>query len=467
MKLKILILILCTATSAFSQSFTKDQMREDLDTLIYTIARISPHIAVKKDVWKYDALQEMKNLKKRIDTISSDLSYYLLLEQAFTLSQDMHTSTWFPFPDWAKTEAAAYHRIRSFFKMAIPNTYVNGKYIIREAFVYGVDTIKIGSEIRRIEGQPVDKYVRQHLSGRYYPYDMKYGKFYGAGFFKNIETVFRDSLSFSFRLPSGIIKNLTMPTREFTRYVPVGYQRKNNITRIEFWEPERILYIRLTDMNADSIPFLQREIARYKEHTKDIERIIVDFRGNPGGDDTTWQSLYAAIIPSPVSYPLKLSANKGLGKKKETLPLLAKYGLYSLVDKTETLEPSDSSLHFTGKIFVLFEDHYSSAGSAMIIPNAKKDDQIISVGRKTGTFLGVGYAPLLFTLPHSKLPYRIAPSIETTGAGRAGDLMHDNVEIEVPYDIRDFEATATYTGNLNDKAYLLRFDPFIRVAMQH
>jgi hypothetical protein len=422
-------------------------MREDMDTLIHNIARISPHTAVKKDLWKYDALQEMKNLRKRIDTISSDLSYYILLQQALTLSQDMHTSTWYPLSDWAQPLNNTYQRIRNSFKMAIPNTYMNGKYIIREAFIYSGDTIAIGSEITQIEGQPVDMYVRQHLSGRYYSYDMKQGKFFGAGFFKNFETIFRDSLSYSFRLPSGVVKSITMSTREFTPYVPVAYKRKN-VTRVEFWEPENILYIRLTEMIADSIPFLQRELARYKDRTQDIKRIIVDFRGNPGGDDTTWQSLYAAILPSAIAYPLKISANKAFGKGKETHPLLAKYRLYSIVDKTETLEPSDSSLHFRGKIFVLFEDHYSSAGSAMIIPNAKKDDQI-------------------FTLPHSKLRYRIAPSIETTGATRAGDLMHDDLEIEVPYDIRDFEATATYTGNLSDKAYLLRYDPFIRVVMQH
>jgi len=466
MKLTTLLLVLCTTTNAFSQSFTKAQMREDLDTLIYTIARISPHIAVKKDLWKYDALQEIRHLRKRIDTISSDLSYYILLEQALTLPQDGHTSIWYPLSDWAQPLSNTYRQIRNSFKMAIPNTYVNGKYIIREAFVYGMDTIGIGSEITQIEGQPVDIYVRQHISGREYAYDMKQGKFFGAGFFKNFETIFLDSLSYRFRLPSGIVKNLKIPTREFTRYVPVQYKRKN-VTRVEFWEPENILYVRLTEMNADSIPFLQRELARYKDRTQDIKRIIIDFRGNPGGDDTTWQSLYAAVLPSTISYPLKISANKGFGKEKETSPLLARYGLYSLVDKTETLEPSDASLRFTGKIFVLFEDHYSSAGSAMIIPNAKKNDNIISIGRKTGNFLGVGFPPLIFTLPHSKLRYRIAPSLETTSANRAADLMHDDFEIEVPYDIRDFEGTATYIGNLSDKAYLLRYDPFIRMVMQH
>lgn len=313
---------------------------------------------------------------------------------------------------------------------------------------------------------PVDTYVQRHLRGRGYAYDVSRHKFFGAGFFKNMETIFRDSLSFSFRLPSGGVRKLTMPTREFTRYLPTAYKRRNP-TRIELWEPENILYIRLTEMNADSIPFIQRELAKYRSRAQSLSRIIIDFRNNGGGDDTTWQSLYAAILPGPVSYPLKISANKGFGKEKETAPLLAKYGLYSLVDKTVTLEPSGSSLRFTGKIFVLFEDHYSSTGSAMIVPNAQHNDNFISIGRKTGYFLGVGFAPLVFTLPHSKLSYRIAPSLETTGAARPADLMHDEAEIEVPYDIRDFTATSTYIGNLGDKTYLLQYDPFIRAVMKH
>lgn len=460
------LFLLCSASVAFSQSLTKAQMREDLDTLIHTIARVSPHIAVKKDLWKYDAIREMKALRRQIDTISSDLSWYLLLEQALTLPQDMHTSMLYPLPAWLKEQRDTYLRIRSLFKMAIPNIYMNGKYIIREAFYYGQDTIPIGTEIMEIEGRPVDDYVQRHIRGRGYAYDVSRRKFFGAGFFKTTETIFRDSLSFGFRLPSGAVKKLTMPTREFTRYLPTGYKRRNP-TRVELWEPENILYIRLTEMNADSIPFLQRELAKYRSRVQSLSRIIIDFRNNGGGDDTTWQSLYAAILPSPVSYPLKISANKEFGKEKETAPLLAKYGLYSLVNDTVTLEPSDSSLRFTGKIFVLFEDHYSSTGSAMIVPNARHDDNFISIGRRTGYFLGVGFAPLAFTLPHSKLPYRIAPSLETTGAARPADLMHDEAEIEVPYDVRDIITTSTYNGELGDKAYLLRYDPFIRIVMQH
>ncbi|RPD42600.1 S41 family peptidase [Chitinophaga barathri] len=461
------IILFFSPGAIFSQSLTltKKQMHEDLDTLISTIARISPHIAIKKDVWKYDALREMNVLGKEIDTISSDLSYYLLLQKALTLSQDMHTSSWFPLSPWAQAQDEAYRRQRSLFKMAIPNTYMDGKYIVREAFTYGKDTIGIGAEITHFEGKPVDRYVRGHLSGRYYAYDIKHGKFFGAGFFKNPETIFRDSLTFTFRLPSGNSRTLTMPTREFTRYLPVAYKRKHG-TGITFWEEEKVLYIRLTEMNSDSIPFLQRELGRYRSRVPEIKRIIIDFRGNPGGDDITWQSLYAAIIPERINYQLKISATKSVGKEKESSPLLAKYRLYTLVDKTESLMPSDSSLRFTGPVYVLFEDHYSSAGSAMIVPNARPDDHFYTIGRRTGNFLGVGYAPLLFKLPHTSLPYRVAPSIEVTGAKKPADLMHDNLEIEVPYDIRDFISTSQYSGALNDKAYLLQYDPFIRTVMR-
>ena len=92
----------------------------------------------------------------------------------------------------------------------------------------------------------------------------------------------------------------------------------------------------------------------------------------------------------------------------------------------------------------------------MIVPNARKDDNFHSIGRNTGYFLGVGFAPLLVNLPHTQLPYRIAPSIETTGVKKPADLMHDRVEYEVPFDVRDLI-------NMN---YLLRYDPFIRAAMR-
>ncbi|MBO9562842.1 MAG: hypothetical protein J7621_08720, partial [Niastella sp.] len=242
--------LLQVSLTGFTQSLTltKDQMREDLDSLIQTIARVSPHIAIKKDLWKYDAIREMKAQRKRIDTITSDLSFYILLQQTLNLSQDMHTSTWYPLSAWAKTQDDAYWRVRNTFKMAIPNSYVDGKYIVREAFSYGKDTIPVGSEITHLEGEPIDRYIRQHLPGRYYAYDLQWRKFYGAGFFKHFETVFRDSLTFRFTLPAhlpsaGIPKKLTMPTREFTHYLPVGYKRRD-ITRVEWWEPENILYIR-------------------------------------------------------------------------------------------------------------------------------------------------------------------------------------------------------------------------------
>ena len=206
-----------------------------------------------------------------------------------------------------------------------------------------------------------------------------------------------------------------------------------------------------------------------------MERIIIDIRGNGGGEDTVWLTLYSKIVAKPVSFRLKIDdyalpkeemiARGITDQKKETNPLLLKYHLFTIVDKTETLEPLDSSIRFTGKIIVLAENIYSSAGSSIVIPNADPRDNIISIGRKAGYFLGVGFSPLNFELPHSQFPYRIAPSINVTGAVKLADLTHDRYEIELPYSIQEFIDREKYNGNIFSKGFLLHYDPFIKKAL--
>lgn len=41
-------------------------MRADFDSLTSTLKRVSPHIPLKKVLWKYDALKEMGKLRKQL-----------------------------------------------------------------------------------------------------------------------------------------------------------------------------------------------------------------------------------------------------------------------------------------------------------------------------------------------------------------------------------------------------------------
>lgn len=483
-KNRFLLLLLWVSSSLAAQqrlSLTREQMYADFDTLVYTIKRVSPHLPVKKDLWQYDALQEMKKARKSIDTVSSDLSYFIVLQTALNLAQDMHTSLHSQENEWAQTQYNAYRKIRNGFKLSIGNKYINGEYTIIDPFVVQGDTIEIGAVVTHINGEKVDKYLKKHLGSTYgITYDLARRKFYYPGFFRNSETIFQEKINFTFQHKDGRSATHEMPTHEFTKYLPST--RYKDTTRVELWQEERLLYIRLTDMEPDYTAFILGQLSAMKSQMQGVNKIIIDIRDNPGGQDNAWTDLLAALIDQPLSWPLVIDDYKNSAMTKEKIeshgysnititpdnnPLLRKYHFNTILNTTETLEPSPTSLHFKGKIFLLAEDHYSSAGSAVSVACANPKDNLIALGRKTNYFLGIGFSPLVFTLPHSKMRYRIAPSIEVTNVAKLSDLMHDRMEIEVPEDLDYYQKKFEYKGQPTEKAFMLKHDPFIKAVLAH
>lgn len=335
----------------------------------------------------------------------------------------------------------------------------------------------------RIDGQPIEKYLRQQMGSNVFQYDLEHRRFYYAGFFRNFTTLFSDSLSITFQTAKQQSKTYRLSTRNFTKYFPVVGPKQVDSTRVELWEPEGILYIRLTEMHPDYLPYLTAEIAKYRTMAGSIKKTILDFRNNGGGSDYVWQSVYAELIADTIAYDLKIDAafdglmtsgkietkgkiDSATFRREESL-LLKKYSLATVVDEKEILEPSPTSLKLKSKIYVLAEDHYSSTGSAVAVANAKRNDQLIAVGRKTGMFLGIGFAPKVFTLPHTKLTFRVAPSVEVTRARTLRDLMFDETEIEVPFDLKEWQVRNNYLGDKHSKDFLLSHDSFIRAVLNH
>lgn len=483
MKSLLFILIILSGQAAIAQqnlTFSRKQMYEDFDSLVAIIQKVSPHILIKKDLWKYDAIKEMKKQRRKIDTVSSDLSYFVILQNVTQAAQDMHTSFVGSQTEWAELQYNNYRKIRNSFKLSIGHIYDNGKYYTIDPFVVNADTIHIGSEITHINGTAIDNYIKQNLASRYFSYDLANKKFYGLGFFKNSETIFLDSLTFIFKTNKGKSVSCKMATSQFTKYLPTT--RYRDTTRIELWQPERILYVRLTEMNVDFKPYLKSEIEKYKDKINEIQKIIIDIRDNPGGQDNVWADLFADLIDTTISYPLKIDDfQNGIMTKekiesydvkpitpvKDSNKLLKKYNFYTIVNSTEVLEPSSTSIRFNGRIFLIAENHYSSAGSAMSVANANDNDKLIGVGRKTGLFLGIGFSPQTFKLPNTKLQFRIAPSIEVTNANTLNDLMHDDNEINVPYEIDYYKKKFEFKGNPISKEFLIKYDPFIKEILKH
>lgn len=478
---KFYFLLLLLGPFVYGQSkltLTKRQMFADFDTLTQTLTKISPHLPVKKELWNYNAIAEMTKRRKQIDTVSTDMSFYLLLQSVLNLAMDMHTSNNGQQQGWAQAQSQSYYNTRNNFKFSIGNRYINGKYYVTHPFVINGDTINIGYEITHLNDQKIDNYIATHLDSRTgFKYDLALKKFYFEGFYKNNETIFLDTLVFRFKNKNGVSKQYKISTTSFTQYLKPKSTNKGDTTRIEFWDDKNILFIRVTEMNEDYIPYFKNELAKYRDKSLRINKIIIDFRGNGGGSDTTWTSLYAELINKPISFEQKIDdlnqpnltndwyINRGWKAQKrvrENNKLLSHFNFYTISNDIQTLEPSESSINFSGKIYVLAEDHYSSTGSAISVANSSMTDNLITVGRKTGYFLGIGFSPVNFQLPNTKLSFRVAPTIEVTNAKTLSDLLQDKIQIEVPTSLHEYLMRFNYNGELSSKEYLSKYDPFIK-----
>jgi hypothetical protein len=455
-------------------TLSKNQMYADFDTLVNTIYQTSPQIQVKKDVLNYDFINETNSLRQQIDTISNDLCFYRLLLSVLNSSQDLHTSILAQEDGWAEKQDNEYWIWRNTkFKFSLPFAYNNGMYLITSPIVLENDTIPIGSVISKFNGKYVHDYVNQNIWTRNgFSYDFKNKKFYSDGFYKNLESIFKDSLDISFILPQGTVRQYHLSCLYQTKYLPT--KKYVDTTRVEYWESEKILYIRLTEMNEKYKGYIKTKIAYVKSKSYQIDKIIIDIRNNPGGNDNVWMDLYADLIDFPISFKLKMAVTEKtclreefLSKRKKNRDkILKKYNFYNISDKIETLEPLNSSIHFKRKIFVLSENVYSSAGSAVAVASVNNNDNLISVGRHTGQFLGIGVPPLKFELPNSKLKFSVAPSIEISNVKKLKDLMQDKIEIIVPFDIDYFKAKFESELLPTDKMFLLKFDPFIKTVIR-
>jgi hypothetical protein len=455
-----------TSMGQQSLSLNKNEMFTDFDTLLTKLQTVSPHIPIKKRVWGYDAIAQIKTLRKEIDTISSDESFLQLINRALIGAQDEHTSLW---------SSSAGHQKQM--NMYLPVVYDKGNYLIAKSFVVGNDTALMGSHIEKINGTKIDAYIKAHMTDRYYRFDAKRKKFYSEFFYDNLQTVERNQIALSIQNPIGKTVDFALSTNKELHFLVPNMDTTFGV-KIYYWEDTRTLYIKLFVMEKSFIKRFKTGIDQYR--SKNIDKIIIDLRNNGGGSDSVWESLYAYLLPEKFSYQVKIDgyppyfmpksylAQSDLDIKsiqKEKNSLLSGLGLYTYLYHTETIIPDDSSIRFRGKIIVLGENIYSSAGSAMSVPNAYPHDNIISVGRRSDVFLGVGYSPVVFHLPNSGIEYRISPSIEVTNIKTLNDIMQDHYEIEVPFSKGELENKNNYMGNSLGSYYLQHFDPFIKIAL--
>ena len=264
---------------------------------------------------------------------------------------------------------------------------------------------------------------------------------------------------------AGIINSLTF----------FGEWPCNYFENVLYLEKEKILYVRIPEMYDPENYFVQ-EIAKYRKGYE-IEKVVIDIRNNPGGDDDVWMNVLQHIVKEPIVTKLKNGfRNTPLIKEKlkndfdfstmavvdhlDFLPADA----YLFEDEIEIIKPADSSVFFTGNIYVL-QDNQSYSSSGALIAMALYHENIINIGQRTGFLLGRGMTPVTFVLPNSKLSLNFDPMIDLTNVERSVDVFHDDVEILVQPSIDEY--LQYYAVPKFSKEFLLESDPWFRKVLNH
>jgi hypothetical protein len=450
------------------QKLSKEQMYNDFDSLVHNIVLYSPHLKVRQRVCGTDYEQKFSNMRKEIGNCESSKQFAILLYRVLLVCQDGHTSISRTNPlkllsdGMSADDCAAIVNYQKLYNSLVVTdinlpqlVYYKGKYFTRSEYHHNNFSLPAKAELVSVNGITPAKYLLRNIDKKgFLSWDFDYNHFYSESLLQN--SIASDT---TLRLTFMANKKKRLLELNLTTGLKPKQAMSDNDGFVEYWDNFKTLYIRIPKMvNEDFYP---KEIAGYKN--KDIEKIIIDIRGNPGGSDNVWSKTLAAIISEKINLKVKYSFNSALKQGDTTyvptenfrdLDLVYKWGNWGY----RGIGGSKSSINYNGKIYVLYDDmSFSAAGSLVSV--CYYSDNLVAVGVPTGRILGFGTNPYEFRLPNTKIGYRIEPILDITNCTTYKDIFHDKPELDVnlSLDEKILLKTNPYTSE-----FLRNEDPYIK-----
>lgn len=221
-------------------------------------------------------------------------------------------------------------------------------------------------------------------------------------------------------------------------------------------------YIYLPQMApiGESLEDDMKNIAGYIDTLKEHKAIVIDIRGNTGGNDNYWASVISKIIPNTYEsggYVLFRDSeviNNYIEKRKIYTKSIAELPV-EVLDNAPKEVSSDftsyyklsydvapcNSIKFTGEIYLLTDRQvYSSAESFAIF--CRENNLATIIGETTGGD-GGGIDPVFFKLDNSGLIIRMAEDMFLTPEG----ICDDENKVKPDYIIEQHERTEDFNDD--------------------
>jgi hypothetical protein len=439
------------------------EMYADFDALISIMERCNPQHLVRKKVTHYDLIAEMKAQRTQIENCSTTLDFIKLLKNVLSLSLDEHctanaSTVWLYRNSFYKKDVKInkitdrdfginFHYIHDVFYQNPPKihlVYIQNRYFLKNTTTFSnrTNTINIpaGTEIFTFNQQSIGD-IQNSVRNKSSRWDFDKKKYNHL-----ILDVIGSQNSVSFNI------NDTIQEYVFTEFLEIEDDDMKRIHegkyQVKWLEKDSIVYITIPGMiySKDWLQQLKSELLFCKE--KPVQSIIIDIRGNEGGNDKVWHEVLGMIYKNPMEYPCFLikntddevikrvqSSDKKLMPKKENQKRIFEYldSQYAFqVDEEgmDIIENEKENLGYEGVIYLLVnEDIYSSA--LAFASFCTKTDRIKTVGMPTGKIGGQGISPSVFILPNSRLLFSMELLLDAAGVSKVEDFYHDHINYPV------------------------------------
>lgn len=197
-------------------------------------------------------------------------------------------------------------------------------------------------------------------------------------------------------------------------------------------------------------------IDEYLNNIKEYQALIIDIRGNGGGDSYYWISYLVPKLIDKVyentNYNFwkdgeiinnylkksKVKYSTGFGEVKDldttklvSLPVEVKEDFKYYSKNTMEISPSEDSIKFKGNIYLLVDKLVYSSSEAFA-SFAKQTGFATLIGERTGGD-GIGSDPLLHMLPNSGYVFRFSKDMGTTADGTSSEEFKTEPDYLIEY----------------------------------
>lgn len=516
------LIFIFLSNNLFSQKIdgiiTKEEMYKEFDYLADLLKEANPHFPIYKKVMKFDIEKYRKTFRKNIDTITNFNSYYNLIYKYLSLVPELHTrffsfyeikdtANWNKKLDYLTIDNYSFSQnqlIDNYFNnfqnenliksIHLPIIYVNGvHYLTRPIELLNLSTktkvlLPQYSKIIKINNQSINQFIKDNLSFNNKGWDFEKNCYFfdddiyikPNGKMSLFITYYnpKDKKEYKAEVFSQTAKYRFAYLYDEEEYKNIEIDTTLTIkNKILFFDS--ILFIKLISMIPDSV--LINDISKYKN--KNISKVVIDIRGNRGGSDNVWVQVLSAIIDTNMCRHQTLGVNDSKYTKKildsfkinfDSLEyyydknLNKKYRVFCHENKCLNIKPTEITLNYKGKIYVLHDRKtYSAAGSLLAF--ALGNERVVSVGIKSGKLLGYGSSPFVYQLPYSKLFFVMHSTIHIPlNAKKLEDYFWNGPEIEVnstPFFESFYELNRNFYDIFNEK-FLKEHDVYFKKVLE-